>query len=171
MRLGDWLGRQELDHETTWLAMWACIIVMGKEESLESFKASNLGWLSCYLHGGWVEGNDRCIKQRECWCSMTFFKMSLFYLFIFGCTGSECGAQAFASPCGGFSCCWAPALGRTHFSSFGAWAVKPRLSSCGARAYLLHGIWDLPGPGIKPVSPALGFLTTESPRKPCPLTF
>ena len=28
--------------------------------------------------------------------------------------------------------------------------------------------WDLPGPGIKPVSPALagGFFTTESPEKP-----
>ena len=35
------------------------------------------------------------------------------------------------------------------------------LSSCGSRAQLLHGMWDLPGPGIKPVSPALtgGFLT------------
>ena len=36
------------------------------------------------------------------------------------------------------------------------------LSSCGARAQLLRGMWNLPGPGIKPVSPALagGFLTT-----------
>ena len=35
-------------------------------------------------------------------------------------------------------------------------------SSCGARASLLHGMWDLPGPGLEPVSPALagGFLTT-----------
>ena len=42
------------------------------------------------------------------------------------------------------------------------------LSSCGAHASLLHGTWDLPGPGIDPVSPALagGFFTTESPRKP-----
>ena len=30
-------------------------------------------------------------------------------------------------------------------------------------------MWDLPGPGVKPVSPALagGFLTTEPPGKPC----
>ena len=30
-----------------------------------------------------------------------------------------------------------------------------RLSNCGSRAQLLRGMWDLPGPGIKPVSPAL----------------
>ena len=41
-----------------------------------------------------------------------------------------------------------------------------RLRSCGARAQLLRGMWNLPGPGIKPVSPALagGFLTTEPSR-------
>ena len=35
------------------------------------------------------------------------------------------------------------------------------LSSCGTRALLLRGMWDLPGPGLEPVSPALagGFLT------------
>ena len=40
-------------------------------------------------------------------------------------------------------------------------------SSCDARAYLPHGMWDIPGPGIEPTSPALegGFLTTEPPGK------
>ena len=43
-----------------------------------------------------------------------------------------------------------------------------RLSNCGSRAQLLLGMWDLPGPGLKPVSPALasGFLTTAPPGKP-----
>ena len=43
-----------------------------------------------------------------------------------------------------------------------------RLSNCGSRAQLLHGMWDLPGPGLEPVSPALagGFLTTAPPGKP-----
>ena len=43
-----------------------------------------------------------------------------------------------------------------------------RLSSCGSRAQLLHGMWDLPRPGLEPVSPALagGFLTTAPPGKP-----
>ena len=40
-------------------------------------------------------------------------------------------------------------------------ALEHRLSSCGARAQLLRGMWDLPRPGLEPVSPALagGFLT------------
>ena len=43
-----------------------------------------------------------------------------------------------------------------------------RLSSCGSRAELLRGTWDLPGPGLEPVSPALAgrFSTTAPPRKP-----
>ena len=43
-----------------------------------------------------------------------------------------------------------------------------RLSNCGSRAQLLRGMWDLPRPGLKPVSPALagGFSTTAPPGKP-----
>ena len=43
-----------------------------------------------------------------------------------------------------------------------------RLSSCGSRAQLLRGMWDLPGPGLEPVSPALagGLSTTAPPGKP-----
>ena len=42
-----------------------------------------------------------------------------------------------------------------------------RLSSCGSQAQLLHGMWDLPRPGLEPVYPALagGFLTTAPPAK------
>ena len=54
-------------------------------------------------------------------------------------------------------------------SSCGSRALEHRLSSCGARAYLPQGVWDLPGPGLEPVFPALagGFLTTAPPGKPC----
>ena len=39
-----------------------------------------------------------------------------------------------------------------------------RLSSCGSRAQLLRGMWDLPRPGLEPVSPALaGRLSTAAP--------
>ena len=43
-----------------------------------------------------------------------------------------------------------------------------RLSSCGSRAQLLRGMWDLPRPGLKPASPALAgrFSTTVPPGKP-----
>ena len=39
-----------------------------------------------------------------------------------------------------------------------------RLSSCGSRAQSLRGMWDLPRPGLEPVSPALaGRLSTAAP--------
>ena len=43
-----------------------------------------------------------------------------------------------------------------------------RLSNCGSWAQLLRGMWDLPRPGLKPVSPALAgrFSTTVPPGKP-----
>ena len=122
--------------------------------------------------------------------SLIFFFFNLF----FGCAGSSllhagfpqlqqagatlrCGARA--SHRGGFSCCRAWALGtwaqllqcagsRAHGLLY-LWlqTLECRLSSCGPQAQLLHGMWDLPRPGIKPVSPALagGFLTTASPGK------
>ena len=43
-----------------------------------------------------------------------------------------------------------------------------RLSNCGSRAQLLRGMWDLPRPGLEPVSPALAgrLSTTAPPGKP-----
>ena len=43
-----------------------------------------------------------------------------------------------------------------------------RFSNCGLRAQLLRGMWDLPRPGLEPVSPALAgrFSTTAPPGKP-----
>ena len=118
-----------------------------------------------------------------------YIHIFLNYLFIFGCIGSSllhagflqlcgarvtlhCGAQA--SHCGGFSGCRAQALGMwasvvvaRGFSSCGLWALERRLSCCSARAQLLHGMWDLPAPGLEPMSPALAgrFLTTVPPGK------
>ena len=47
-----------------------------------------------------------------------------------------------------------------------------RLSSCGSRAQLLRGMWDLPRPGLEPASPALAgrLSTTAPPGKPHVLT-
>ena len=43
-----------------------------------------------------------------------------------------------------------------------------RLSSCGPQAQSLHSMWDLPRPGLEPVSPTLagGLSTTAPPGKP-----
>ena len=48
-----------------------------------------------------------------------------------------------------------------------------RLSSCGSRAYLLRGMWNLPRPGLEPASPALAgrFSTTAPPGKPLDTVF
>ena len=77
-----------------------------------------------------------------------------------------CGTQAFC--CGGFSRYGAWALGHTGFSSCSLWAVEHGLSSCSARACLLHSMWNLPGPGIKLVFPALAgrLLSVVPPGKP-----
>ena len=129
-----------------------------------------------------------CLNQGTYFLFVNKF-IYFIYLF-FGCFGSSllhagflqlrragatlrCGAGA--SHCGGFSCCGAWALGTrasvvvAHgLSSCGSRALEHRLSSCGAWAQLLRGMWDPPGPGLKPVSPALagGFLTTAPPGKP-----
>ena len=47
-------------------------------------------------------------------------------------------------------------------------AAARGLSSYGMRTYLLCSMWNLSGPGIEPVSPALagGFFTIESKGSP-----
>ena len=109
------------------------------------------------------------------------------FFFFFGCVGSsllrrlsvgEASGGYSSLRCAGFSLWWLLLLwstGSRHagFSSCGSWALERRLSSCGAWASLLRGMWDLPRPGIEPVSPALagGFLTTAPPGKLPSLTF
>ena len=55
----------------------------------------------------------------------------------------------------GFSCCGARALEHVGFSSCGSQALERWLSSSGSKGELLCGMRDLPGSGVKPVSPAL----------------
>ena len=117
------------------------------------------------------------------------------YLLIFGFMGLSCCAQAssswvngdsflvamsglllrgllsccseWASNCGGSSCRRAQAVGRLGFTSCSSRAPENGVSSCGSWAQLSCGIWDLPGPGIKSMFPALEgeFLTTRPPEK------
>ena len=93
-------------------------------------------------------------------CFLSFFLAAL-GLCCCPWASSSCGEQGLpsncsrqTSRCGGFSRCRA-----------GSRACG--LSSCDAQAYLLHGIWDLLGSGIKPMSSVLegGFLTAWPPGK------
>ena len=63
-----------------------------------------------------------------------------------------CGA--WSPHCGGFSCCGAQALGTGSVV-------------CSTRALVAHGMWNLLGPGIESISPALAgrFLSTVPPQK------
>ena len=70
---------------------------------------------------------------------------------------SSCGAQA--SPRGGFSCCvhgpWesqAAVVLACGLSGGSLRALEGKLSGWAAQAYLLPDMWDLPGPGIEPMS-------------------
>ena len=53
------------------------------------------------------------------------------------------------------------------FCSSSSRALEGRLCSCGARAYLYPGMWNLPGQGTEVVFPALAarLLTTGATRK------
>ena len=89
--------------------------------------------------------------------------------------GLHCCVQAFSScgkrgllytVCEGFPLWWPlllQSLGSRELQSLG-----PRLSSCGSQVKLPRGMWNIPGLGFKPVSPALegGFLTAGQPGKP-----
>ena len=52
-------------------------------------------------------------------------------------------------------------------SSCDSQALELGLNSCGLQALVSHGMWNLHGPGIEPMSPALagGFLSTVPPGK------
>ena len=102
-------------------------------------------WLRCVFvaaHGLSLVGSSEGYSSS--WCA----GFSLQWLLLLRSTGSRHA---------GFSSCgtWASVVVAHGVSSCGSWALEHRLSSCGARAYLLCSMWDLPGPGLEPVSPAL----------------
>ena len=120
--------------------------------------------------------------------SVPRFLSFFFFFFIYLCLavlGPRCYARAFSS-CGErgllfVAVRWlliavgslAALVVEHRLQARGLQQVACRLSSCGAWAQLLRGMWDLPGPGLKPVSPALAgrFLTTAPPGKSQSLDF
>ena len=135
------------------------------------------------LLGAWRAGPTHPIPALAQAISFFFFFNSYFiylfiYLFIFSCVGSLFRARAFSS-CGKRGPLFIGVQGPLFITVRGPLtiAVPPvaghrlqtcRLSSCGSRAQLLRGMWDLPRPGLEPVSPALAgrFSTTAPPGKP-----
>ena len=68
---------------------------------------------------------------------------------------------------------WASVVAAHRLSSHGSWALKcTSFSSCGTRAQLLCGMWNLLGPRIKLMSPALaGRFLTPGPSRKSPNAF
>ena len=106
--------------------------------------------------------------QRK-FISIFFFKYLFIYLFM-AVLGLRFCARAFSS-CGK----WGPlfiAVRRPLIIAASLVAEHRlqtrRLSSCGSRAQLLRGTWDLPRSGLEPVFTALAgsFSTTAPPGKP-----
>ena len=100
-------------------------------------------------------------------CLFIHLSLSLHRLF------SSCGEQRlpFVAVCGLLLAVDSLVLGHgsrgRSFSSCNSWVPGHRLSNCDAWASSLHGMWDLPTPGIKHAAPALAgrFFTTEPPEK------
>ena len=126
-----------------------------------------------------LKGSQACVIHT---CNFTelglcyLVLLKIFYLFI-GCAGAslkQVGA-ALQLWCLSFLFLWLLLLwntgSRVHgFISCGSRVLEHRLSSCGSWAKLPCALWDLPGPGIKPMSPSLAgeFFTTEPPGMwPC----
>ena len=111
----------------------------------------NVGMHVNYLlvkRGGGVEFSD--IRSRHFQEVANWFYYNFLKKFILGSSllcrlFSSCGEQGlvsscgvWASHCGGFSCCWAQAIGCKAFNTCGSWALEHRFYSCGAWAQLLR---------------------------------
>ena len=121
-------------------------------------------WFFCFV----------LISRKEWFIFIHLFIFKIYFIYFWLCWVSValCRLSLVAAN-GGFSL-WSTGLGvrasvvvACGLSSCGSWALGCRLSS-GTRAQLLRDMWDLPGPGLEPMSPALagGFLTTAPPGKP-----
>ena len=104
------------------------------------------------------------IKDTFTHCSRGFFSLFLAVLGLHFCARafSSCGKQGplFIAVRGPLTIAAPPVAGHR--------LQTRRLSSCGLRAQLLRGVWDLPRPGLEPMSPALAgrLSTTAPPGKP-----
>ena len=123
-----------------------------------------------------IEQSSLCYTVGPCCLSTlntavyTFFKFYLFICLFLAVLGLHFCARAFSS-CGKrwplFIAVHGPLTVAASLVAEHRLQTR-RLSSCGSWDQLLRGMWDLPRPGLEPVSPALAgrFSTTVPPGKP-----
>ena len=119
---------------------------------------------------------------NQLWIFIHICIFNKFILFIFGCIGSLLlRGLSLVAVSGDYSLLWyvvfswrwllfvvEHGLQARRLQQMWLVGSRAQVSSCGARAQLICGMWDLPGPGLEPVYPALAgrFLTTVPPGKP-----
>ena len=110
----------------------------------------------------------REIDFSFCYCSLCWVFVAACGLSLAAASGGHSSCRAWASHHDVFACCGAQALGLMGLSSYSCQTVECGLSRSDAWAQLPCGIWDLPGPGTKPMSSVLscGLFPTGPPRKP-----
>ena len=121
---------------------------LGPEDPMEEGMATHFSMLAWRVP--WTEKPSRLPWVAESWTWLKQANMHTHGLSLVSACGATLCCAVWASQCGCFSC--------------GAQALEHGPSSCGAQAELLHDMWDLPRPGVKPASPALaGRLLTMGP--------
>ena len=145
--------------------MWTLI-----ESFVREKKECELCWAKLMIR---TQQDHASLKHQtsNLYIHLPLFFLKIYYGFIFGCAGSWLLHSDFSrvykqglpstccmntSHCSGISRSGGQALGKWHS------AVVVHQISCP------HGMWDLPRPGIEPVSPSLKdeFLTTGPPGSP-----
>ena len=128
-----------------------------------------------YLITSWSLSTDILLYEIGTKLFLAIFFLNFFWVYLFiyllmAVLGLRFCARAFSS-CGK----WGPLFIVVHGPLIITASLVAehrlqtrRLSNCGSRAQLLHGMWNLPRPGLEPVSPALAgrFSTTAPPGKP-----
>ena len=112
----------------------------------------------------YCDGSDHLVENF-------FFFLSIVFIYLFMAVLGLCSCARAFSTCGKRGPLFIAA--RRPLTIAASLVAEPRLqtrrpSNCGSRAQLLRGTWDLPRPGLEPVSPALAgrFSTTAPPGKP-----
>ena len=121
----------------------------GDDRGWDGWMASPTQWTWVWVNSGswWWTGRPGVLQpmgsQRagHDWATALNWTVLLFIYLLVAVLGLCCGAGT--SHCRDSFVCEAPSLG--HVGS----------SRRGPRAQLLHGAWNLPGPGIEPMAPAL----------------
>ena len=150
---------------------WTYLLYLRWSESISEEKTRRKGLENenCFL-GKELGGIALAYKVLQFHSSSFFLRFISLFLVVLGL---RWGAQA--SHCSSFSCCRTQAVGvlasvvaEGWLGNCGSRALEHWLSSCSTQAYLLLTTWELPGPGVEPMTPALagGFSTTRPPGKP-----